>query len=258
MAKPEPQIDDLRERLSGLLADWETEISAVIRALEGQQVQAATHAAEVKALANQVTEIKKLRQQVRDRDVALDHLKRRSKDRDQRLAELERELQKARALIAELEQKVGAMDKAAPQQKDTPHAEVEAMRAELAARKSLVKTLRSDAERGKALEKEVTQNRQVIATMKESIERDAKTIAELRLSSNSWERKYRKLAEAGHDESARASGTFADSDIFLTDTAVGMFIDDSKEIDGGHTVVIDMTEPLREARDERSRKSVKR
>jgi hypothetical protein len=36
-----------------------------------------------------------------------------------------------------------------------------------------------------------------------------------------------------------------------------MFLDESKEIDGGRTIVIDMTEPLREARDERLKKTKK-
>jgi chromosome segregation ATPase len=256
MAKSEPQIDDLRKRLSGLLADWGTEISAVMRVLENQQALAATQFEEVRALEDQANELAKLRQRVRERDLALDHLKKKSKEKDVRLAELEREHKRACVRIEELERKLGALDKPTQHQKGGQQAEVEAMRAELAARKSLVKSLRTDAERGKTLEKKLAEDREVIATMKESIERHASTIAELRRSSDSWERKYRRLAEAANGEPSRDSDMFSDSDIF-TDTAVALFLDETVEVDGSHTVVIDMTEPLREARDERRRKGQK-
>lgn len=238
MAKSESPITDLRNRLRGLLTNWENEISAVMQAVE-----------------NQVNDLTELRQRIRDRDVALDHVKEKSKEKDARIAELAAEQKKSLARVEELEKKLGTLDKPAGGQKDSPHAEVEAMRAELAARKSLVKTLRADAQRGKALEEEVAQNREIIETMKNAIEQHTKTISELRMNSNSWERKYRRLADAGNDESTRDEGKFTDSDIFLTETAVGMFLDDSVEVDGSNTVVIDMTEPLQEARDERLRKN---
>lgn len=165
-------------------------------------------------------------------------------------------LDEALARVEELERRLDARDKPAPQSQAAQHAEVEAMRAELAARKSLVKRLRSDAERGKALERELAQNRQVIETMKDSIERDARTIAELRLSANSWERKYRRLIEAGSSEPGPDSDRFSYSDVF-TDTGVAMFLDETTEADGARTVVIDMTEPLREAREARRRNSDK-
>jgi chromosome segregation ATPase len=211
MAKSEPQLDALRERLSGLLADWETEVSTVIRALEDQQSLAATQVEKVQELENQVNELAKLRQRVRERDLVLDHVTKKSKEKDVRLAQLEKEHKHARARIEELERQVGAPERPALHQKGDQQHELEAMRAELAARKSLVKSLRIDAERGKTLENELAEHREVIATLKE-------TIAEL----------SRRLASRDSEETG--------------------------EVDGSHTVVIDMTEPLREARDERLRK----
>ena len=235
MATSERQLDDLRERLSGLLADWETEVSAVMRALENQQSLAATHVEKVQALENQVNELAKLRQRVRERDLALDHLTTKSKEKDARLAELEKEHKNARARVEELERQLSAPDRPAQHQNGVLQDEFEAMRAELAARKSLVRSLRTDAERSKTLEKELAENREVTATMKASIDRQTRTIAELRRSSESWERKYRRLMEAWNEKSSRDS-------------------DETMEVDGAHTIVIDMTEPLREARDERLRK----
>jgi chromosome segregation ATPase len=253
MAKSERQLDDLRERLSGLLADWGTEVSAVMHALENQQSLAATHVEKVQALENQVKELAKLRQRVRERDLALDHLTTKSKEKDVRFAELEKEHKNARARVEELERQLGAPDRPAQHRKGVQEDELEAMRAELAARKSLVKSLRTDAERGKTLKKEVAENREVIATMKESIDRHTRTIAELRRSSESSERKYRRLVEAWNEKLSRDSDKFSYSDD-STHTAVEQILDEPIEVDGAHTIVIDMTEPLRKARDERLRK----
>jgi chromosome segregation ATPase len=221
MASSERPTDDLGVRLRSLLADWGTEISSVV--------------------------------------MALDYLKKISQEKDVRLAELEAELRKARALIQELERQGEARARPAQSQRGVPQEEVEAMRAELAARKVLVKSLRTDADKSKALEKELAENRQLMMTMKALIDRHSKTIAELRRGAESWERKYKRLAEAGTgagtatEKPSRDDETFTDSNI-LSDTGVEQYVNASMEIDGAHTIVIDMTEPLRKARDERLRK----
>lgn len=236
MAKSERQIDELRERLSRLLADWGTEISAVISALENEQSESSARAENAQALENQANELAKLRQRIRERDMALDHLTKTSKERDAKFAELDRELRSARSRVDELERQLATLDRPA-QQKNVPQDEVEAMRAELAARKLLVKTLRTDAERGKALEKEVAENRDLIAKLKVTIDRHSRTNAELRRGADNWERKYRELSESAGKRLSRES---------------------DKEVDGTKTVVIDMTEPLRKAHDERRRKTDRR
>ena len=233
MAKSERQLADLRERLGGLLEDWGTEIAAVMRVLENQQSQASAQDGE---------ELAKLRQRVRERDMALDHLTKTSKERDAKFAELDKELKGARARVEELER----------QPKPVPQDEVEAMRAELAARKSLVKTLRTDAERGKTLEKELAGNRELIATMKAAIDRQTRTIAELRRGSATWERKYLELAGSAGKRLSR------ESDGAPRVANAGAPVAATKEVDGTKTVVIDMTEPLRKAHDERRRKTDRR
>ena len=237
MAKSERQIDELRERLSRLMADWGTEISAVISALESQQSESSAQAENAQALENQANELAKLRQRIRERDMALDHLTKTSKERDAKFAELEKEHKAARSRVDELERQLAVLDKPAQQQKNVPQDEVEAMRAELAARKLLVKTLRTDAERGKALEKEVAESRDLIAKLKVTIDRHSRTNAELRRGADNWERKYREISESAGKRLSR---------------------DSDKEVDGTKTVDIDMTESLRKANDERRRKTDRR
>lgn len=249
MAKSEREIDDLRQRLGALLANWGSEIAAVIQVLERQQSLAASHDDSVQALENQVAELAKLRQRIRERDLALDHLTKKSKEKDSRIAELEALLQKARARIEELERRIADAEKQPPSQPAVQQEEFEAMRAELAARKSLVKSLRTDAERGKALEKELARTREEMAAMKTSNQRHARTISELRRSSDNWERKYRELSETAGKRLSR------ETDRAPRGTRIEPTVDAPAEVDGTRTVVIDMTESLRAARDERRRKS---
>jgi chromosome segregation ATPase len=268
MAKAERQLDELRERLTALLADWGTEISAVMAALESQQSLADTHVERVQELQNQVNELAKLKQRIRERDLALDHLTAKSKEKDARIAELEKEHRKVRTRVEELEQQLAAAParpaepvEPVEQNKRFQQEEFEAMRAELAARKSLVKTLRSDAERSKTLEKELAENREAMATMKKSIDRNTKTMAELRRSADSWEQKYRKLLEGRGDQPSRSVQMPRGDQVLRNDPpsriAASHDSDETKEmpmIDPSHTIVIDMAEPLRQARDERLRK----
>ena len=259
MAKSERQLDELRQRLNGLLAEWGTEISAVMGALEEQESLDATQNEKVLALENQVNELAKLRQRIRERDLALDHLTKTSKEREAKFAELEKEHKTARARIEELEKQLAAQDKPAQQQKSVPQDEVEAMRAELAARKLLVKSMRADAERGKTLEKELSENRDVIAKLKESVARHARTVAELRRGSDGWEQKYRQLAETASKQLSRESDSVPRAgDRPVRDKRIEPTMSEPAEVDGSRTVVIDMTEPLRKARDERRRKNDKR
>ena len=252
MAKSDPSIDELRKRLTGLLADWETEISTVVRLLDDRKAAGAVRPDRSQSLDKSQThdhsaaEQADLQQRIRDRDLALDYVKKKLKEKDQQFLEFEKEREKSRIRIEELERKLGESGEAAAQPKGGQQAELEAMRAELAARKSLVKSLRADAERGKALEKELAENRKRISNMGESIERHARTIVDLRRNAESWEEKYRRLeASAAKAPAVRVPSAAAPAA-------------KEAEVDGSRTIVIDMTESLRAARDERLKKNRKR
>ena len=254
-ARSDAQIEQLKERLNGLMADWGSELSNVFELLQNHQLSAASYVKKAHALEQQLDELTSLRELVSSQDVEISDLRQRAQEQDDQYAELEAKHEQACARISELESRPAAQDGAAMQLNSRQQAEFEAMRTELAARKSVVKNLRADAERGKALEAEIAHNREVIATMRQSIERDAKLMAELKLSASRWERKYLKLAEAGSSEPSHETD-FSYSTAF-SETVATMFLAESAEVYGEKTIVIDMTEPLREARDERLRKNAK-
>ena len=82
--------------------------------------------------------------------------------------------------------------------------------------------------------------------MGESIERHARTIVDLRRNAESWEEKYRRLeASAAKAPAVRVPSAAAPAA-------------KEAEVDGSRTIVIDMTESLRAARDERLKKNRKR
>ena len=71
--------------------------------------------------------------------------------------------------------------------------ELEAVRTELDARKSVIESLRGDAERAQALEAQLEEKRAVIAKLEALIDRHAKSIVELQQTVGSWKAKYATL-----------------------------------------------------------------
>ena len=71
--------------------------------------------------------------------------------------------------------------------------ELEAVRTELDARKSVIESLRGDAERAQALEAQLEEKRAVIAKLEALIDRHAKSIVEWQQTAGSWKAKYATL-----------------------------------------------------------------
>jgi len=238
MPKTEIQIEDLRERLTRLRADCDSEIAAVIAFLEAQENKGPDREEIEQALRNQSHDLTELRQRVHDRDLALDYIKKKSKEKDARITDLEMELARARAQATESARQADESEMPVRQKEIDQQAELEAMRAELAARKSLIKSLRSDAERARTLANELAESRQIIdetRNQKKALEK----------KSNDWERMYRQLAR----EKSEASASNGESD--PAETSTDRSAEEIPEVDGTRTIVIDMTEPLRAARDVR-------
>ena len=72
-------------------------------------------------------------------------------------------------------------------------AEREAARAELDARKSLIESLREDAERTQALEAQLKEKRDVISKLEGRIDRRVSTLAESQQSVTTWKEKFASL-----------------------------------------------------------------
>lgn len=233
MAKSNPQTTDLRQRLSKLLSDWNAEITGILGTLDDLQASAAPQDGSSGHTDSHANDLEELRQRIRDRDLALDYLKKKAKEKDARIAELEREHMKSRTRAEQIEQRLKTLaTRTTPEsgtQQDDPQAEIEAMRAELAARKSLIKSLRADAERSTALEQKLAESRGIISKLQETIEYHTKANAKLRANPGGRER----IQDATRTEASPPSELSA-SDA-LTDKGTG-------------TIVIDMADSLRAAR----------
>jgi chromosome segregation ATPase len=283
MTDSTPPIQGLRDRLTGLLADWDAELTVVLKELEEKRARvaelegAAASKDEVDQLKQQVDgqtqlietlrvdaeEASKLRAEVRTRDLEFERVSseleskkelvralRRDTDGVDRVRtesrreveELKAKLQKAEAQAAKA---AAAVREANDSKKSEDHTEVEALRADLEARKSLIKSLRSDQERIAPLQANLQEKQEIIAQLEAAMNRHSNTIAELRRSVETWRRKY--LALKGDSPTVTTSVTMP----ALSDTDVRIIEQVDKKGGGVNqqaTIAIDMRRSLLEAR----------
>jgi predicted RNase H-like nuclease (RuvC/YqgF family) len=131
-------------------------------------------------------------------------------------------------------------------------AELEAMRAELDARKTLIKSLRADASRVRNLESELEEKRAIVTTLEASINRHAETIADLKRGADLWKRKYKAL------QGGNTSTTSTELPMLTKTDVAALQQLESADTQADHTIAIDMRQPLREARRKSSEGQVKR
>jgi chromosome segregation ATPase len=288
MARQETRIEDLRERLTGVIADWGAEMSMVLRELEEARNRLAEisssadgHAEQIKVLEGRVAgqanlietlkaeaaEASELRNEVRARDLEIqrvtseldskqelihalrrdaevsDRLKAAAKIRDKEIAALQKERRNAEKQVVELHAEVEALREQSDSQNSEDLAELEAVRAELEARKTLIKSLRADAARVTALETRLEEKREIVATLEASINKHVETIAELKRTSDIWKRKYQALRGVSADATLNELPLFSDTDI-----AVMQQLESTDVAAPEHTIAIDMRRPLSEAR----------
>jgi len=273
-------IQGLRDRLTGLLADWGAELAAVLKELEEKRARvaeleggAAGHNQELELLTQRIEgqnslietlrsdaeEASKLRAEVRDRDLEFESKKelvralRRDTDGVDRVRtesrreveDLRAKLQRAEAQVAKTAQELAALREAAHGKKDEDQAELEELRADLEARKSLIKSLRSDQERIGPLQASLQEKQEIISQLEVAMNKHSGTIAELRRSVETWKRKY--LALKGDSPTATTSVNLP----ALSDTDVRVIEQIDKKAGGikqEATIAIDMRRSLLEAR----------
>jgi chromosome segregation ATPase len=237
MTDLETPIGTIRERLSGLLADWGADFSSLLTELEEKRARldeleadAADKTNRVGALSRQVDaqdtlieslnleadEATALRKEIHDRDLELEkksaeigskqelisalrqdtegigRLKGDGRVKDQEIARLMIEKEQAEQHAAEVTTEFNILTASTLTGIDTA-AELEAVRAELEARKSVIESLRGDAGRAQALEAQLEEKRDVIAKLEVSVDRHAGSIAELQQTNASWRAKYAAL-----------------------------------------------------------------
>ncbi len=167
-----------------------------------------------------------------------------SKAKDKKIARLTREKEQAVQHAAELTEEFKILTASTLTGIDTT-AELEAVRAELDARKSLIESLRGDAERAQALEDQLEQKRFVISTLETSIDRHASTISELQQSVSTWKGQYAALMSS--DPAAKPASAAALPE--LTDEAL-QAEESAEDVSGGlkdPTAPINMRKPLQAA-----------
>lgn len=289
MTEPTATIQGLRDRLTGLLADWGAELALVLKELEEKRARvaeleggAAGRKGEIEALQQRIDgqntliealrgdaeEASKLRIEVRSKDLEFervsseleskkelvralrrdsdgsDRLKSESRQKDREVEELRSKLQRAESKVNEAAEQLASLREAAAGKAAEEQSEIDALRSELEARRTVIKSLRADQERVAALQASLEEKRDIIEQLEASINRHSNTIAELRRSVDTWKRKYQ--AVKGDSPTATTSlnlPTLSDTDVRV--------IEQIEKSSGGNndaTIAIDMRRSLLEAR----------
>jgi chromosome segregation ATPase len=282
-------VPDLRDRLTGLLADWGAEVSEVLKELEQRRARvaelegsAAGRDGELESLKQRVEgqnsliealkadaeEASKLRNEIRDKDLEFervsseleskkelvralrrdadssDKTKSELRQKDRELDELRTRLQRAELKLAESSSEIAALREAAASRESEEESELEALRAELEARKSVIKSLRADQERVTALQASLEEKREIVEQLEATIGRHSNTIAELRRSADTWKRKY----QAARGDSGTATTSINLPTLSDTDVRVIEELDATPGRKADATIAIDMRRSLLEAR----------
>lgn len=234
MADQETPIGTIHERLTGLLADWGTDISMFLKELEEKRALLQEFEAETACQSNKVEALNRrieaqdtlieslkieaeeavtLRKEIHAKDQELERknseidskhaligglqqdaegtarLKGDGRAKDQEIARLTREKQHAEQDAAELKDEFKIFTASTLTGVDAM-AELEAVRAELDARKSLIESLRGDAARALALEAQLEEKRNVISKLEAYIDQHVNTLVDLQESIATWKGKY--------------------------------------------------------------------
>lgn len=289
MAEPSTPLQSVRDRLTGLLADWGSELSAILQELEqkrarveelerkhsgrDEQLKSMQQRLEgqenlIETLQSDAEEAAKLRKELRAKDLeferlsseldskkeliralrrdaeGVDRLKADSKVKDREIEDLKTHLQRAEQKIEELSNDFDVLREAAAGKASEESAEIEALRAELDARKTMIKSLRADQDRAATLEANLDEKREIIEQLEASLNRHAGTIAELRRSAESWKRKYQALK----GESSTAATSVNLPSLSTTDVQALERLEQTTDGKPEATIAIDMRRSLLEAR----------
>lgn len=215
---------------------------------------------EIERLASELDSKQELVRALRRDAEAVDRIKADAKSRDAELEQVRQALQTAKREreeavreAVELREELDALKESAEDQSNGDLAELEAMRAELDARKTLIKSLRADAERVASLESQLEEKRGIVGTLEASINRHSETIANLKRGADVWKRKYQALKGSSTAATSTELPAFSDTDLAALEQ-----LEKVGDIETEHTIAIDMRQPLREARRKASEAQHKR
>ncbi len=199
----------LLQEIEAEAANKSQEIEAINKRVKAQDTL-------IKTLKIEAEKAGTLRKEVRDKDrelnkqkseidskhVLIDALRRDIKEvkqlkgaiktKDKENTRLEKEMQHAQQHAASLAEEIKILNASASMGIDAA-TELEAVRAELDARKTLIESLRGDAERAQALESQLENKRDVISKLEASIDRHVSSLAESQQNVITWKEKYTSL-----------------------------------------------------------------
>lgn len=204
----------------------------------------------VRALRQQLDDLDQLKAAARQHDKKIfeqqHELDRKQHELDRNQDELERATQR----IASLQEELEAVSAESADVTAVDNAELVALKSELDARKTMIKSLREDAERAASLQSQLEAKREAIGVLEDSIDQHVETIADLRKSVDAWKKKW----QAAKGELVDADQTLAELPAF-TDTEVEALKELERSGDGApdRTVAIDMRDALKEARAQKAK-----
>jgi chromosome segregation ATPase len=160
------------------------------------------------------------------------------------ISELKTTPQRAERQAADAAALLAGLREAAAGRSSEEESELEALRSELDARKSVIKNLRADQERAGSLQASLVEKGEIIEQLEASINRHSNTIAELRRSADNWKRKY----QAVKGDSPTATTSVNLPRLSDTDVRVIEELEKSGNAKPDSTIAIDMRRSLLEAR----------
>lgn len=231
----------------------------------------------IETLTQEAEEARSLRQEVREAELQVERLnseldskndlvkalrlqleegvelKTAAKQRDKKIFEQQHELDRRQneldrsALeLAELREEIETENERAAEATVVDNAELVSLQSELDARKTMIKSLKADAERAESLEARLEAKREAVNALEEAIDQHAETISELKRSVDAWKAKY----QAAKGETLASQARTMTELPALTDTELNVLreLEESSDDVPAQTVAINMRDALKEAR----------
>lgn len=233
------------DRLCGIAQELQAEDDSQEKRLRQLEERAEGQSELIDTLSREAEEARSLRAELKEKDLGLGSVNAELESKSDLVRALREQLDRATGEIESLRREIKASDDIAAEETVVDSAELDALRAELEARKSMIRNLREENERATGLEAQLEAKRETITALEESIDQHVETAAKLRASVDTWKKKY----QAARGELTDVDQTLAEPPAFTeTEAEVLRQLEDSGFEEPERTIAIDMRSALKEAR----------
>jgi chromosome segregation ATPase len=265
------RLEALRQEFDAALASLFTELDqareavAELKGAEDDQAGKLQQAEErigaqdelIETLNQELQEAKRLRSEIRERELDIERMRSELSSKNELVSAVREQTNRATAQIGELQRELAEAREQSADATAMDNAEIVALKAELEARRSMIRNLREDAARAETLESQLDAKRETISMLEESIEQHVHTIADLRKSADAWKLKYMAVKggpTADSEETLTQQPAFTDTEI----EALREF-DPNADTDSASdkTLSIDMRDVLEAVRAQKAQKAQK-